>query len=126
MAYNIRMANQSNRETTRALWGSGTPNKKGVIRYRVKSETRPGVTHIVAAQVGTARVHCTCEDFTNRCAKFKPSISFGPVCKHIRTYKVAIIRDLSAADVPDARGVAVSGLTVDYSKGYAEWVPVGR
>ncbi|MGV3617931.1 MAG: hypothetical protein ACO1SV_21610 [Fimbriimonas sp.] len=119
------MFSTERRETNRALMGCGKPNRKGVIRYEIKSDDRPSVKHVVAAQVGTGRVHCTCEHFAAECARFNPIIGFGPVCKHIRTYRQTILRELVAADKPTARGEAVAGLVLDNSAGYPQWTVAG-
>jgi hypothetical protein len=74
------------RETTRALFGSGVPNAKGNLTFRIRSQDRP-TWHTITVKVATSQVHCTCEDFKHHCEKGKPSLLGGRVCKHIATYK---------------------------------------
>jgi len=86
--------------THRALVGSGE-NEGGFLRYTVRSAFR-ALTHVVEVDLSSLAVRCTCEDFQYRRKSAKAVDPADRLCKHIRTFQSAILRDIAQAKA-DAR-----------------------
>jgi hypothetical protein len=85
--------------TRKALLGSGALSTKGLLRYSVKSAEKGGPTYRLAVRALDGRCHCECPHFAHRCAWASPTIDSpdAMLCKHLRTYRSEIQRDLETA-----------------------------
>ena len=80
------------------LMGSGIPDSSGVIRYTVKSTTRPKVVHAIRVWPGTGRVACSCEAGQHfACNPAHLHRAGDRHCKHVREFLRTLLRDCLAA-----------------------------
>lgn len=82
--------------TNRALQGAGTA-RLGSITYRIKSQDRHQVYHTITVDLATLACTCSCEGFRyhrQRASILDPSAA---MCKHLRTFQKAILRDVAHA-----------------------------
>lgn len=76
------------------LMGSGVPDEAGVIRYTVKSTTRPKVVHTIRVWIHSGRIACTCE--AGRAYASNPAHLHRAEdrhCKHVREFLAPLLRD---------------------------------
>ncbi|PNB53366.1 hypothetical protein C1X77_26285, partial [Pseudomonas sp. GW531-E2] len=67
------MKSHAVRTTPRALIAYGV-NAAGNLIFTVKSASRKKCGHTIAVQPQTGRIHCTCEDFTHRVGRNRPTL----------------------------------------------------
>lgn len=64
----------------------------GVLRCRIKSFSDRH-DYEIGVRLYDGKVHCTCPHFEHRCAHHRPTLWSTKLCKHLETYRSALIRE---------------------------------